>query len=479
MLRKPDIPFAVASIVAVVIIDIVYLSPRRLVPLKYLVPGTLFLLVFVVYPVLYTVYISTTNYGTGNNISREQAIELIERNSIGASEGAIRYELQIVAEGSPTGALAYLLTDPDGQVFLGTGDGLRPVSPDELVEVGTRTSVEGYVPLNAGQAQDRRDEVAAFSVPTDAGAVVNDGFRAAFVQEQRLVYDPATNTVYDNVADITYREEAGYFTAEDGSRLLPGWRTSVGLDNYQRLFTEERIRGPFLRVFVWTVLFALFSVLLTFAMGMLLALVFHHPRMRGKRFYRALIIIPYALPSFMTALVWRGMLNQRFGVINRWTGLDLPWLDGQWLPYASILLVNLWLGYPYMWLVCSGALQGIPSELNEAAHVDGANGLTTFRRVTFPLLMTAVSPLLIASFAFNFNNFNLIYLLTEGKPPISGSTAGRTDILISYTYKLAFAGGRGADYGFASAVSVIIFILVATISAISFRYTRTFEEARQ
>jgi arabinogalactan oligomer/maltooligosaccharide transport system permease protein len=200
--------------------------------------------------------------------------------------------------------------------------------------------------------------------------------------------------------------------------------------------------------------------------------------MKGRRIYRSLIIIPYALPSFMTALVWRGMFNQSFGVINRWLGINAAWLDGQWLPYLSILIVNLWLGYPYMWLVCTGALQSIPTDLNEAAFVDGATGAHAFRRITFPLLMTAIAPLLIASFAFNFNNFNIIYLLTEGKPPISGSDAGRTDILISYTYKLAFAGGRGADYGFASAVSFIIFILIAAISAFSFRYTKAFEELR-
>jgi arabinogalactan oligomer/maltooligosaccharide transport system permease protein len=172
------------------------------------------------------------------------------------------------------------------------------------------------------------------------------------------------------------------------------------------------------------------------------------------------------------------MLNQQFGIVNRMFGLNVPWLDGQWAPYGSILLVNLWLGFPYMFLVCTGALQGIPSDLKEAAFVDGATGLHAFKRITLPLLLIAVAPLLIASFAFNFNNFNIIYLLTEGKPPIPRSDAGRTDILISYTYKLAFAGGRGADYGFASAVSVIIFMLVAGISAFSFRYTRAFEEVK-
>ena len=478
MLDKPDYPFAVASIIAIVVIDIVYLSPRRFLPAKYLVPGTIFLLIFVVYPVLYTIYISTTNYGTGNNISKDQAIEQIETKSITSAEDAVRYELQILAEGSPTGEIAFLLTDPDGNFFLGTPEGLTPVAAGDIVDDGRRLTIDGYVALNLGQAQDRAADITALRVPADGGEIDNDGFTTAFVKLQRHVYDSATNTVTDTVDGTVYSEDAGYFVSEEGRQLLPGWRTSVGLENYTRLFSDPDVRGPFVRVFAWTVVFAVLSVLTTFAVGMLLAMVFHSPRMKGKRFYRSLIIVPYALPSFMTALVWRGMFNEQFGVINRWLGTSIPWLTGDWMPYISILVVNLWLGYPYMFLVCTGALQGIPTDLNEAAYVDGATGVTAFRRVTFPLLLTAVSPLLIASFAFNFNNFNLIYLLTEGKPPISGQVAGRTDILISYTYKLAFAGGRGADYGFASAVSFVIFLLVAAISAFSFRYTKALEEVR-
>lgn len=478
MLDKHDYPFAVASILAVLVIDVVYLSQRRFVPAKYLVPGTILLLIFVVYPVLYTIYVSTTNYGTGNILSKGVAIERIEANSVSAGETATRYSLQVLAEGTPDGPLAYLLTDPDGNTFLGTSDGLQAVDAADIIKSGTRSTVRGYVPLNLGQAQDRKDEIAAFVVPSDQGDVVNDGFRAAFVKLQRLRFDSGADVMRDTVDGTIYHDRDGYFVSDTGKQLLPGWRTSVGLANYKRLFTDERVRSPFIRVFVWTILFAFFSVVMTFGLGLLLAMVFNNVRMKGRRLYRSLIIIPYALPSFMTALVWRGMFNQSFGVINRWLGINAAWLDGQWLPYLSILIVNLWLGYPYMWLVCTGALQGIPTDLNEAAFVDGATGFTAFRRVTFPLLMTAVAPLLIASFAFNFNNFNLIYLLTEGKPPISGSDAGRTDILISYTYKLAFAGGRGADYGFASSVSLVIFILVAAISAFSFRYTRTFEEVR-
>jgi arabinogalactan oligomer / maltooligosaccharide transport system permease protein len=131
-----------------------------------------------------------------------------------------------------------------------------------------------------------------------------------------------------------------------------------------------------------------------------------------------------------------------------------------------------------MFLITLGALQGIPSDLSEAAYVDGATGWKTFKRVVFPLLLIAVAPLLISSFAFNFNNFNAIELLTGGGPIGPAQSAGRTDILISYTYRLAFGSARGADYGLASAVSVIIFFIVATISTFSFRFTKTFEEVR-
>jgi arabinogalactan oligomer / maltooligosaccharide transport system permease protein len=475
---KPDYPIAIASIVALVVIDIVYLSQRRWsIPLKYLVPGTLFLLVFALYPILYLIFISTTNYGTGNNLTKEQVIERIESNSVSASDDAIRYSLQILARDDPNGELAFLLTDDDGNVSLGTADDFVPVAPDELVEQGTRLSVEGYVALNLGQANDRSAEISAFSTEGPAGTVRNDGFGTAFAQQQTRVYDPATDTITDTVTGVVYSAEGGYFTNDDGDQLLPGWRASVGLDNYERLITDERTRNSFVRVFVWTIVFSLMSVLLSFGLGLMLALVFNDPRMRGRRWYRSLIIIPYAIPSFMTALVWRGMLNQQFGVINRWLGTNLPWLDGDWLPYFSILLVNTWLGYPYMFLVCSGALQSIPEDLTEAASVDGASGIKRFRLITLPLLLVAVAPLLVASFAFNFNNFNLIYLLTEGRPPIQGSVAGRTDILISYVYKLAFQSG-GADYGFAAALSVVIFMIVAVISAFSFRYTKSFEEMR-
>jgi len=132
-------------------------------------------------------------------------------------------------------------------------------------------------------------------------------------------------------------------------------------------------------------------------------------------------------------------------------------------------------------LICSGALQSIPDDYYHAAQVDGASSWQQFRRITLPLLMVAVGPLLIASFTFNFNNFNLIYIFNAGNPPIANTPtpAGHTDILISYVYNLAFTGRTGINYGFASAVTIVIFLIVGAITLFQFRYTRMWEEVSE
>jgi arabinogalactan oligomer/maltooligosaccharide transport system permease protein len=174
--------------------------------------------------------------------------------------------------------------------------------------------------------------------------------------------------------------------------------------------------------------------------------------------------------------------------VNRVFHIHVPWLFGSnvfsWLPFITwpriaVVLVSVWLTTPYFFLVSLGALQSIPDELTEAARVDGGGAWQIFRRVTLPLLLVAVAPLMIASFAFNFNNFNNVYLLTGGGPyNTASSIAGNTDILISYTYKLAIASGKGNDYGLASAVGIIIFLIVATISGFSFWRTKSLETMR-
>ena len=156
----------------------------------------------------------------------------------------------------------------------------------------------------------------------------------------------------------------------------------------------------------------------------------------------------------------------------------MPWLTDPLLAKVSILLVNLWLGYPYMFLVATGALQSIPRDYVEAAEMDGAGAWMTFTRIRLPLLMVTMAPLVISSFAFNFNNFNLIYMLTEGGPQDISSemNVGSTDILITLVYKVAFGEGSGRDYGLASAFSIIIFVMISVIAVESFRRTRALED---
>jgi arabinogalactan oligomer/maltooligosaccharide transport system permease protein len=227
---------------------------------------------------------------------------------------------------------------------------------------------------------------------------------------------------------------------------------------------------------VWNLAFALGTVFAQFVLGLLCALALHHPKVRGRSVYRILLVLPYAMPSFAMLLVWTDMFNQDFGLINRLLGLNVDWLGQAWTARLAVILVQLWLGYPYMFLVATGALQAIPRELGEAAEIDGASGWQRLRRVTLPLLLVALSPLLISSFAYNFNNFNAIRLTTEGGPfPPTDSAVGATDLLITYTYRVAF-GGSGAQFGFAAALSLYILAIVAVISIVSFRRTRRLED---
>jgi len=248
---------------------------------------------------------------------------------------------------------------------------------------------------------------------------------------------------------------------------------------------DPLVSRPFLRVLAWTIGFAALTVFFSFAIGLFVAMALDKPGMRFLRVYRSLLVIPYAVPAFLSLIVWSGLLNDDFGVVNRsivhpLIGQNIPWLFGSpWWARAACIMVSTWLTVPYFFLVSLGALQSIPAELVEAAKVDGGGPFQIFRRVRLPLLLVAVAPLLIASFAFNFNNFNNIFLLTGGGPTQPGQpVAGSTDILISYTWKLAFQGGKGNDYALASTIAILIFVVVAATSAVGFWRSKSLENLR-
>ena len=475
--------FLIAIWLIAAVIVATYATGRG-IPVKYLLPGTIFLVAFVVYPVVATAQLSATNYGDGTRGTKEGAIAQIVGSSVVESPDAPRFNLSVGTTGSATaGPFTFLLVEPEsGDAFAGTEEGLEPLDDGAVtVTEDFVTEAPGFTLLTPAEVNAAGPALTELTVPTENGAIRRLGIRQAFEGRTTLVYDEASDTITNSLTGQTFTPQpAGdrlLFLAEDGTRLSDqSWKASVGFDNYVKVFTDPRISADFVRIFVWTLTFAVLSVATTFALGLGLATMLNDPRVRGQRAYRSILLLPYAIPGFISLMVWSGFFNKDFGLINETLGLDINWFgDATWAKIA-ILLTNLWMGFPYMFLVCTGALQAIPSELKEAASIDGANGFRGFREITFPLLLVAVAPLLVASFAFNFNNFNAIRLLTDGAPfGPANPTAGGTDILISYTMRLAFGTG-GAQFGFAAAISVLLFILTGVLAAIQFRSTRALED---
>ncbi|MEQ6899029.1 ABC transporter permease subunit [Microbacterium sp. KR10-403] len=458
------------------LVNVVYLKPG-LLPAKYLTPGLIFLVVFQIFVVVYSGYIAFTNYGSGHNSTKDDAVSALLLQSQTRVDDSPTYPIRVLER---DGSFYLLTTDPDTGAFEVGGDD----KPLEAVDGATADGAPGFTTLDFGAIVQNQDAIGALSVPLTDDP--NDGFLKttdgsnAYLFTSTLHWDPDADTMTDTKTGVVYHDDGrGAFTADDGTQLLPGWQVWVGFDNFVRAFTDSSIRGPFFSVLIWTFVFAILSVATTFVLGLFLAIVFNDPRMKSKKFYRVIMILPYAFPGFLSALVWAGMYNQDFGFINQvlFGGASIPWLQDPWLAKFAIVLTNLWLGYPYMFLVCTGAIQSIPEDIQEAGRVDGASVWQIFRHIKFPLLLVSVAPLLISSFAFNFNNFNLIYMLTGGGPRMADASinVGQTDILISMVYKVAFVGAD-RDYGLASAFSIIIFVLVALISYLSFRQTKTLEE---
>ena len=471
---------AACILVAVLLINYIYLTPG-LLPAKYLTPGLVFLFVFQIFVVLFSIYIAFTNYGSGHISTKDDAVNALLLQNQARVEDSLAYPVSVVEQG---GDFFLLVTTPDGDAELGGTE--RPLEPvaDAGFEGDRAVSAPGYDTLTVPRRVANQGAIGKISVPVsddpnDGTLQTRDG-STAYQFVSSLEWNPTADTMTNTQTGVVYSDNGnGSFEATDGQTLATGWQVWVGGDNFVRAFSTESIRGPFFAVLLWTFAFAILSVATTFILGLFLAIVFNDPRMKSKKYYRIIMILPYAFPAFLSALVWQGMLNQDFGFVNQvlFGGADIPWLQDAFLAKVSILLVNLWLGYPYMFLVTTGAIQSIPEDIQEAGRVDGAGVWQIFRPIKFPLLLVSVAPLLISSFAFNFNNFNLIYMLTNGGPRFADASinVGASDILISMVYKVAFVGSE-RDYGLASAFAIIIFLLVAIISYLSFRQTKVLEE---
>lgn len=474
----------IVVVLAVAAIFLLY-STRRFVPAKYMFPGSFFLAVFLIIPIILTIQTAFTNFGDGFRGTKEEAITTITNNSVQQTADSPIFNLTVATTGTATdGPYTLFLVNPDTNEVLYGADGEKVAAAkaeDVTVTNGFVTEAKGYTILTAKVINTSYQNISALTVSvSDTSAIKVQGVRNAFEGTKTMVYDEATDTITNTATGATYTVQkigkSEFFVDKDGNKLAQSWKQNVGWANFKELFGDSSLLKQLGGAFWWTLIFAGGSMLLTFIVGYFLALALNDDRIKGKKLYRSFLLLPYAVPGFISLLIWSNFYNRDFGLINQLLGLHINWLGDAFWAKVAVLLTNTWMGFPYMFIVCTGALQSISGDLKEAARIDGANGWQTTTRVTTPLLLVSVAPLLVSTFAFNFNNFNAIQLLTKGGPFGAGEyTRGGTDILISMVYRIAF-GGSGADYGFASAVSVILFVITGVLAAVQFTATRRLED---
>ncbi len=460
---------------------------------RYLFPGLLGMAIFIVFPIAYTVRVGFTNYSSRNLLTFERATAYLLDETI-PGQGS-RYAFTLHRDG-PEFRLVFTPQPEE--------EGAAPASPPPVFVTGPLAllasrppDVVAAVPLASASFQpgeplplkeliQRREVLAHLKVRLPDGTQVSMAGLREFAPQRPLYVREADGSLVNQQTGERLRPDhhLGFYLTPAGEPVRPGFKVDVGFANYVRMIADPDFRGPFLAIFTWTVVFSLLTVLFTLVVGCTLAVVLNWEALRFRGGYRTLLFLPYAVPAFISILVFRGLFNQNFGEINlvldQLLGIRPAWFADPLLAKVMILIVNTWLGYPYVMVLCTGLIKAIPSDLYEASAVEGASPFTNFFKITAPLIIKPLTPLLVASFAFNFNNFVLISLLTNGRPDFLNTKvpAGTNDILVSYTYRIAFQDS-GQNFGLAAAISTVIFFLVAILSVVNLRLTRSAAEDRR
>ena len=456
----------------------VYMSAKTLA-WRYLFPGVAAMLVFVAFPLIYTVQIGFTNYSSSNLLGEERArAYLLEQADVDESKAMAftvhaegdSFRVVLAPQGESTATQRYV----SERLPL---SGSTPITAS-MQPLDASATLAGPLALREVIALRQALMALKLKLP-DQTTLQYAGLRefAVFVPLWQATEGGGIQRVADGVAFQPNRD-TGYFEDANGQRIQPGFKVGVGLANYARLFGDPDMRGPFVSIFIWTVMFAGLTVVFSTAIGMTLAVVLNWEALKYRTLYRTLLFLPYAVPGFISILVFKGLFNQNFGEINAILdaafGIKPAWFADPTLAKTMILIVNTWLGYPYIMVLCTGLIKSIPADLYEASAIAGAKPLTNFFKITVPLIIKPLTPLLISAFAFNFNNFVLISLLTDGRPDYLNTKlpAGTTDILVSYTYRIAFTDA-GQNFGLAAAISTVIFFLVALMSLANLKMTQS------
>ncbi|MDT2831450.1 ABC transporter permease subunit [Vagococcus carniphilus] len=275
------------------------------------------------------------------------------------------------------------------------------------------------------------------------------------------------------------------FTNYDFRHIPPaGLIDWVGIKNFFSIFFLSSYRSTFTSVFSWTVIWTVCASTLQIVLGVLTAVIANQQFIKGKRLFGVIFLLPWAVPAFITIMSFSNMFNDSIGAINTQVipflnhlpFVDIgaiAWKTDPFWTKVAIIMVQGWLGFPYIYVMTTGILQSIPEELYEAAKIDGANAIQRFNTITLPMILFVAAPIFVTQYTGNFNNFSMIYLFNDGGPGSVGGGAGSTDILISWIYKLTT--GNAPQYSVAAAVTLIISFIVISISLIVFKKTNAFD----
>jgi maltose/maltodextrin transport system permease protein len=448
---------------------------RDAIAWRYLFPGVAGMLLFVALPLVYTMWIGFTNYSSVHLLSQARVKAYLLEQTVPDEDHSLEFTLHPDA-----GGLRLVLAPFDAA----SGASRFVSAPLKLkgdkAETAAMTALPSDLALAPALATRdtlaHRDALTALKLALPDGHVLGYAGVHEFGPSAAVWQADADGSLLrlDDRKSYWPDTNEGFYKAADGDRLQPGFKVTVGVANYARMLADKEFRGPFLSIFVWTVVFAALSVALSLAVGCTLAVLLNWEGLRFRTLYRTLLFLPYAVPGFISILVFKGLFNQNFGeingILNAVFGIKPAWFADPMLARTMMLVVNTWLGYPYFLVLCTGLLKAIPVDLYEASAIAGARPLTNFLRITAPLIVKPLSPLIISAFAFNFNNFVLVSLLTNGRPDFLNTKipAGTTDILVSYTYRIAFLDS-GQNFGLAAAISTVIFFLVALLSFANLR----------
>ncbi len=481
MYSRGEMAFALLTVILTALALFVFGSKKTYAH-RYIYPGIAGMILFILFPLAYTIGLAFTNYSAKNQLSfdRAQSVLLDRTFQSGQSYPFSLYSTEQGHRIAITNGDQLLATEAFDLAALTPSDmDLAPVEAIDGQKEKIKTIIQNRpvlseLDLHLPNGEDiRMSGLRKFAAVVALYTLQDDGESLYNNRTQELLRPNMEVGFYQPV------DESGNFV---GNTVSPGFIVNIGSDNFERVWQDDGIKEPFISIFIWTVVFSAVSVALTVFIGLILASVVQWEALKGRAIYRVLLILPYAVPAFISILIFKGLFNQSFGEVNMVLqglfGISPSWFSDPILAKTMILIVNTWLGFPYMMILCMGLLKAIPEDLYEASAIDGSNFVSNFTKITLPLMIKPLTPLLIAAFAFNFNNFVLIQLLTQGGPNMIGTSepAGYTDLLVNYTYRIAFEGAGGQDFGLASAIATLIFLLVGALALLNLRVTKVAQD---